>query len=106
LAYVDLHRTPIVKDPFGVPVQQKLELLQSIANETRKVSGVYSVVGVIAQRSEHRYFASSEGSRIEQYVYQVSPEFSATAVDKGRKQKTRTYRPNAVTAAYEAAQPP
>ena len=104
LAYVDLYRTPIVKDPFGVPVQQKLELLQSIADETRKVAGVFSVVGVIAQRSEHRYFASSEGSRIEQHVFQISPEFSATAVDKGRKQKSRTYRPNAVTAGYEAVE--
>ena len=104
LAYVDVYRTPIVKDPFAVPVQQKLELLRSIAEETRKVAGIFSVSGLIAQRTEHRYFASSDGSKIEQHIYQISPEFSATAVEKGRKQKSRTFRPNAVTAGYEAVE--
>ena len=103
-AYVDVYRTPIAKDPFIVPVQEKLELLRSVADETKKVPGIFSVVGFIAQRMEHRYFASTEGSRIEQSVYQISPEFSATAVEKGRKQKTRTYRPDAVTAGYEAVE--
>jgi TldD protein len=103
-AYVERYRTQIAKDPFLVPIQEKLELLRSIADETRKVPGVFSVVGFIAQRMEHRYFASTDGSRIEQYVYQISPELTATAVEKGKKQKSRTFRPNAVTAGYEAVE--
>jgi TldD protein len=103
-AYVELYRTPIAKDPFEVPIPEKLELLRSIADETKKVAGVFSVVGFIAQRMEHRYFASTDGSRIEQFVYQISPEFSATAVEKGKKQKSRTFRPDAVTAGYEAVE--
>ncbi len=103
-AYQDLYRTPIAKDPFSVPIPEKLQLLRSVADEVKKVPWVFSVAGFIAQRVEHRFLASSEGSQIEQHVYQIAPEFTATAVEKGRKQKSRTYRPNAVTAGYEAVE--
>jgi TldD protein len=59
-------------------------------------------VASIRQRSEDRFFASTEGSVIHQVIYQVGPEFTAQAVDAGRKLKSRTYRPNAVCAGYEA----
>jgi len=104
VAVHDTYRTPIAKDPFSVPITDKLALLRSVADDAMKVSGVFSVTGFIAQRVEHRFFASSDGSQIEQHVYQVSPEFTATAVEKGKKQKSRTYRPHAVTAGYEAVE--
>jgi TldD protein len=100
-AYTDSYLTPIVKDPFAVPVAEKLDLLRRASDEAKKVPGVFSTNGFIAQRVEHRFFASSEGSVIAQHVFQIAPEFSATAVERGRKQKTRTYRPNASTAGYE-----
>jgi TldD protein len=103
-AYTETYRTPILKDPFSVPVQEKVDLLRRIAEETKKVPGVFSVLGFIAQRMEHRFFASTEGSWIEQHIYQISPEFTATAVDKGRKQKARAFRPHPVTAGYEAVE--
>jgi TldD protein len=103
-SYKDVYKTPIVIDPFAVPIGQKLDLLRSVAAEARKVSGVFSVTAFIAGRLEDRFFASSEGSVIEQHIYQVAPEFTATAVESGRKVKTRTYRPNSVTAGYEAVE--
>ena len=57
--------------------------------EARKVAGVFSVIGSIDARLEDRFFVSSEGSVIEQHVYQISPEFTATAVQAGRKVKSR-----------------
>ena len=101
-AYQDTYRTPIGKNPFAVPVEEKLDLLRRAGDEAKKIPGVFLATGFIAQRMEHRYFASTEGSRIEQHVYQIAPEFTATAVEKGRKQKSRTYRPHSVTAGYEA----
>ena len=101
-SYNDTYNTPIATDPFAIPVGEKLELLRSVNDEVKKVEGVFSAVGTIAQRVEHRFFASTEGSIIEQHVYQVAPEVTATAVERGRKSKSRTYRPNAVTAGYEA----
>ncbi len=103
-AFTETYRTPIAKDPFDVPVGDKLELLRAANEEVKKVAGVFSAVGVIAQRLEKRFFASTEGSVIEQQVHQIAPEITATAVKQGRKSKTRSYRPHAVTAGYEAVQ--
>jgi TldD protein len=102
--YHDTYRTRVVTDPFSVPIDQKLDLLRSIAAEARKVPGVFMVNGQIAARLEDRFFASTEGSVIEQHVTQIAPEFTVTAVEAGRKVKTRTYRPHAVCAGYEAVE--
>ena len=93
-SYRDTYRTKVVTDPFSVPIEQKLELLRAVAAEARKVAGVFSVIGIIDARLEDRFFASTEGSVIEQHVYQIAPEFTATAVQAGRKVKSRYYRPH------------
>ena len=103
-AYHDTYRTRVVTDPFSVPIAQKFDLLRSVAAEARKVAGVFMVNGQIATRLEDRFFASTEGSVIEQHVTQIAPEFTVTAVEAGRKVKTRTYRPHAVCAGYEAVE--
>jgi TldD protein len=101
-AYKDTYRTAIATDPFAVPIEQKLDLLRAVAAEALGVKGVFSVNAFILQRSEDRFFASSEGSQIHQLVYQIGPEFTCQAVQAGRKVKSRTYRPNSVCAGYEA----
>ncbi len=103
-AYKDTYRTAVGIDPFSVPIEQKLELLRKVASEVLAVKGVFSIMAFIRQHSEDRFFASSEGSLIQQYVCQVGPEFTAQAVEAGRKVKSRTYRPNAVCAGYEAVE--
>src|SRR6185503_2990356 len=53
-------------------------------------------------RSEDKYFASSEGSNIQQLLVQAVPTFGATAVDfMTRKSKTRTFQIAPKTAGYE-----
>ncbi|HKY32329.1 MAG TPA: TldD/PmbA family protein [Candidatus Polarisedimenticolia bacterium] len=103
-AHTGNHRTPIRRDPFEVPVGEKLDLMRAVNEEVKKVDGVFSAVITFSQRMEHRFFSSTEGSVIEQHVHQISPELTATAVEKGRRSKTRTYRPHAVTAGYEAVE--
>jgi TldD protein len=100
--YHDKYRTPLKVDPFSIAPEEKLALLTAAAEEARRVDGVFSSSGSLAFRAEHRFFASTVGSILEQHVVQVSPEFTATAIERGRKQKSRTYRPHAVTAGYEA----
>jgi TldD protein len=100
-SYRDTYRTKIVTDPFSVPIEQKLELLRNAAARARSVAGVFSVMGWISARLEDRFFASTEGSLIEQHVYQVAPEITATAIEAGRKVKSRTYRPHSGCAGYE-----
>jgi TldD protein len=103
-SYQDSYSTPVVKDPFAVPIGEKLDLLRRAGEEAKRNAGVFSATGFIAQRVEHRWFASSDGSFIEQHVYQIAPEITATAIEQGRKQKSRTYRPHSVTAGYEAVE--
>jgi TldD protein len=103
-AYKDTYRTAVATDPFEVPIAQKLDLLRAVAAEALAVKGVFSVNAFVLERSEDRFFASSEGSLIHQVVYQIGPEFTCQAVQAGRKVKSRTYRPNAVCAGYEAVE--
>ena len=103
-SYKDVYRTPVTTDPFSIPIEQKLDLLRSVATEAMKVSGVFSVTSFIAARLEDRFFASTEGSVIEQHIIQIAPEFTATVVEAGRKVKSRTYRPDSVCSGYEAVE--
>ena len=90
-SYQDTYRTKIVIDPFTVSIEQKLDLLRLAASKARSVAGVFSVNASIASRLEDRFFASTEGSVIEQHVYQIAPEITTTAVEAGRKVKSRNY---------------
>src|SRR5262249_50503876 len=64
--YKDSYKTTTRIDPFGVPISERLDLLRAVAAEARKVKGVFSVSAFIAQRAEDRFFASSDGSVIQQ----------------------------------------
>src|SRR5262245_11751263 len=75
-SYRDTYRTKIVTDPFSVPIEQKLELLRNAAARARSVAGVFQVMARIDARLEDRFFASTEGSIIEQHVYQIAPEIT------------------------------
>jgi TldD protein len=66
-AYRDTYQTPVKIDPFSIPTEQKLAMLTAAALEARKVSGVFSTEGGVQQRAEHRFFASTVGSVIEQH---------------------------------------
>jgi TldD protein len=103
-SYRDTYRTKIATDPFAVPIEQKLELLRAAASEAHRVSGVFSVLAFIEARLEDRFFASTEGSVIEQHVYQIAPMLTANAVQAGRKVKSRYYRPHSVCAGYEVVE--
>ena len=101
-AYQDKWATPFQKDPFEVPIQDKLALLSAVQEKARTTKGVMSVQSSMVFRSEDKYFASSEGSNIQQLILQAAPTFGATAVDfMTRKTKTRTFQIAPKTAGYE-----
>jgi TldD protein len=72
------------KDPFDVPLEAKIQLLLGLNEVALGVPGVAFVNSSVLFVNEQKFFASSEGSRIEQYVVRTSPQLSATAVDRGR----------------------
>ena len=81
-AYNTVWNTPVKKNPFDMPLQPKLDLLLQIHEEALKVPGASFVSAFMQFVNEHKYFASTDGSHIEQSLIRSYPSFSVTAVDK------------------------
>jgi TldD protein len=69
------------KDPFEVPLEAKIAFLLKL-NQTALVPGVAFVTSQVLFTDEHKYFASSEGSRITQRLIRTYPQFQTTATDR------------------------
>jgi TldD protein len=85
--------TPVRRDPFGVSLEEKVEKLLSINALAMKQPGISFVDSSMTFVREHKFFASSEGSAIEQTLVRVSPRFSVTSVDqkKGNFETRNSY---------------
>ena len=94
LAPVESHgevswKTPIKKDFKKVPVSEKVDLLLS-ANAAAMENGANFVNSGLFMVNEQKYFASTEGSYIDQDVHRIWPTFNVTAIDrKAGKFKSR-----------------
>ncbi len=73
--------TPIKKDWRTVPIKEKAELLIA-ANKAGLDSGANFMRSVLFQVNQQKYFASTDGSYIDQDVHRLWAPISATAVDK------------------------
>lgn len=76
--------TPVRRDAFEVPVEEKLDKLRAINALAIKQPGVTFVDSQMTFVREHKFFASSEGSAIEQTLHRLSPSFTITSVDQKR----------------------
>jgi TldD protein len=104
-AYKDRYQTPHKQDPFEVSIQDQIGFLQGVHDTARKVKGVMTVNSGMQFRTEDKYFASTEGSSIQQLIMQTAPTFTATAVDFAtRKSKSRSFQVAPVTGGYEHIQ--
>ncbi|GAB3848712.1 TldD/PmbA family protein [Hymenobacter terrigena] len=74
-------RTPIKQNSFEVPVAQKVELLLA-ANAKATDNGASFVNSSLFQINEQKYFASTDGSYIDQDVHRIWPTFSVTGIDR------------------------
>ena len=101
-AYTDRWTSPFERNPFDVAIEEKLELLFGVGREIKRGPKVFSSDNTLVFRSEDKYFASSEGSSIQQLIYQTFGTISATAVDTAaRKSQTRSYIPTPLSSGYE-----
>lgn len=82
-------KTPIKKDFKDVPVGEKVELLLT-ANAAAMENGANFVNSALFMVNEQKYFASTEGSYIDQDVHRIWPTIGVTAIDRSvGKFKTR-----------------
>ncbi len=80
-AYVDEWSTSIIKNPFGVSVDEKINTLLRI-NEKAKSLGADYCSSFMWAVNEWKYFVSSAGSYIKQEMCRIWPAFEITIVDK------------------------
>jgi len=82
-------RTPIQKSAFEVPISEKVELLMAVNGAAMK-AGASFVNSMLFLVNEQKYFASTDGSYIDQDVHRLWPTFTVTRVDpKSGKFKSR-----------------
>ncbi len=74
-------KTPIEQNAFEVPVSDKVDLLLS-ANAKALENGAKFVNSGLFFVNEKKYFASTDGSYVDQDIHRVWPNFTATAIDK------------------------
>jgi TldD protein len=101
-SYQDHWQSPIQKNPFKIPIEKKIDLLLKVNAEALKVKGAKFCSSSMLFLNEEKYFASTDGSYIEQNLYRAWPTFTVTAVDPKRgKFETRTVDVSPMGLGYE-----
>ncbi len=73
--------TPIKKNFKEVPVSEKVDLLLK-ANAVAMANGANYVNSALFMVNEQKYFASTDGSYIDQDIHRIWPTFTVTAIDR------------------------
>ena len=73
-------KAPIEKNGFQVPIKDKVDLLLGV-NDAAMKSGANYITSILFLINEQKYFASSDGSYIDQDVHRIWPAFFATSID-------------------------
>jgi len=94
-------KTPIERNAFEVPVKEKVDLLLGV-NAIAMDGGANFVNSAILAVNEQKYFASTDGSYIDQDIHRLYPFFNVTKIDKATgKFETRRSLSSPVGMGYE-----
>ena len=74
-------RAPIKKNSMEVPIKDKADLLLQV-NAAALAAGADFVNSILFLVNEQKYFASTDGSYIDQDVHRIWAPFTVTAIDK------------------------
>jgi len=74
-------KTPIVRNSMEVPIKDKVDLLLGVNAEAIKAGASY-INSTLFLVNEQKYFASTDGSYIDQDVHRIWAPMNVTAVDK------------------------
>jgi len=102
-AYQAFWATPAEKNPDEIPRETKQDFVQKVVDAVLKNKEVQNVNASVNISYEWKYFASSEGSYIEQENWLTSPTFSVTA-RKDDVVRTRNFSGISKTGGWEVAE--
>jgi TldD protein len=80
------YRTAVERDPFAVPLDEKIALLLEADQAMRAVPGVTTARGQVTWQRERKYLGTSEGAYVEQDLVETGCGIDATAVGHGEVQ--------------------
>ncbi len=83
-------RTPVQRDPWEVPLEEKIRVLVGATTTMAKVRGIRVASGSMDFWRTTKLFASSEGAEIEQVIIESGGGIGAVAVGDGEVQR-RSY---------------
>jgi TldD protein len=95
--------TPVVEDPFAVPLDHKIADLMAADAALRHADGIAWTESMYAAQREEKTFAASDGSYTEQEITHVGAGLEANAID-GDEHQRRSYPDNGgawASAGYE-----
>lgn len=81
------YRTPLQRDPFAVPIEEKIELLLRSDAAMRSVPGLTIARGDLGCQRARKTYASTEGSYVEQELVETGGGIVARAVGDGEVQQ-------------------
>ena len=84
------YETPIVEDPFAVPLERKIADLLVADKAAARVKGIAFTESMYAAQREWKTFAATDGSFTEQTITHVGSSVEANAVD-GDEHQRRSY---------------
>jgi TldD protein len=70
------------KDPFDVSIDDKIQFLLKLNETAMKTEGVAFVNSAMLFVNEQKFLATSDGSRIDQYLIRSFPSFNVTAINR------------------------
>lgn len=74
-------KTPIEINAFEVPVKEKIDFLLAV-NDAALKNGANFVSSSLFLVNEQKFFASTDGSYIDQDIHRIWPTFNVTVIDK------------------------
>src|SRR3954468_3323926 len=102
-AYTEYWSSPMKKDPATVSADDKQAYVQKVVDIVMKNKDVSNVNASVGVTNEWRYFASTEGSYIEQETFEITPTFNVSA-KIGDVTKTRNFVGVPKTGGWEVAE--
>jgi TldD protein len=94
-------KAPIEKNAFEVPMKEKVDLLLGV-NDAAMKAGANYITSLLFAVNEQKYFASSDGSYIDQDIHRFWPAFFITKIDESTgKFETRNCLSSPVGMGYE-----
>lgn len=95
------YKTPIIKNLFEVPIREKVDLLMAVNSAAQK-NGADYISSQLFMVNEQKYFASTDGSYIDQDIHRLWPTFTVTGIDRTTGQfQTRNSLGTAKAMGYE-----